>query len=203
MILICRFSETIPIAIGKFLAATSCSYLQQPSLSPYPHLPKSPSPKSQVPSPKSQVPSPKSQVPSPKSQVPSPKSHLPKSQVPSPKSQVPSPKSQVPSPKSQVPSPKSQVPSPKSQVPSPKSRRPGGRGRRGARWFPLVLHQQHGHHSFMLPHRVKRLPVVPHRRADRSCGSSTLGPHWLLVPAASVKTDLQQPRSEVSLYVNF
>ena len=107
MILICRFSETIPIAIGKFLAATSCSYLQQPSLSPAPHLPISPSPKSQVPSPKSQVPSPKSQVPSPKSQVPSPKS-----QVPSPKSQVPSPKSQVPSPKSQVPSPKSQVPSP-------------------------------------------------------------------------------------------
>ena len=71
------------------------------------------------------------------------------------------------------------------------------------RWFPLVLHQQHGHHSFMLPHRVNRLPVVPHRRADRSCGSSTLGPHWLLVPAASVKTDLQQPRSEVNLYVNF
>ena len=58
MILICRFSETIPIAIGKFLAATSCSYLQQPSLSPAPHLPKVPSPKSQVPSPKSQVPSP-------------------------------------------------------------------------------------------------------------------------------------------------
>ena len=128
MILICRFSETIPIAIGKFLAATSCSYLQQPSLSPAPHLPNSP---------------------------------------------------------------------------SPKSRRPGGRGRRGARWFPLVLHQQHGHHSFMLPHRVNRLPVVPHRRADRSCGSSTLGPHWLLVTAASVKTDLQQPRSEVNLYVNF
>ena len=46
MILICRFSETIPIAIGKFLAATSCSYLQQPSLSPAPHLPNS-----QVPSP--------------------------------------------------------------------------------------------------------------------------------------------------------
>ena len=46
MILICRFSETIPIAIGKFLAATSCSYLQQPSLSPSPQLPKS-----QVPSP--------------------------------------------------------------------------------------------------------------------------------------------------------
>ena len=204
MILICRFSETIPIAIGKFLAATSCSYLQQPSLSPAP----------QVPSPKSQVPSPKSQVPSPKSQVPSPKS-----QVPSPKSQVPSPKSQVPSPKSQVPSPKSQVQEARTpwtpwcplvpagaapaQVPSPKSRRPGRRGRRGARWFPLVLHQQHGHHSFMLPHRVNRLPDVPHRRADRSCGSSTLGPHWLLVPAASVKTDLQQPRSEVSLYVNF
>ena len=57
MILIYRFSETT----GKFLAATSCSYLQQPSLSLAPHLPKS-----QVPSPKSQVPiSPKSQVPSP------------------------------------------------------------------------------------------------------------------------------------------
>ena len=29
-----RFSETIPIAIGmKFLAATSCSLIQQPSLS--------------------------------------------------------------------------------------------------------------------------------------------------------------------------
>ena len=88
--------------------------------------------------------------------------------------------------------------------PTPKSRRPGGRGRRGARWFPLVLHQQHGHHSFMLPHRVNRLPVVPHRRADRSCGSSTsLEAHWLLVTAASVKTDLQQPRSEVNLFVNF
>ena len=52
-----RFSETISIAIGKFLAATSCSYLQQPSLSPSahlpisptPHLPNSPSPKSVVP----------------------------------------------------------------------------------------------------------------------------------------------------------
>ena len=50
MILICRFSETIPIAIGtKFLAATSCSYLQQPSLSPAPHLPNSPTPKSRRP----------------------------------------------------------------------------------------------------------------------------------------------------------
>ena len=39
MILIYRFSETIPIAIGKFLAATSCSYLQQPSLSPAPQQP--------------------------------------------------------------------------------------------------------------------------------------------------------------------
>ena len=58
MILICRFSETIPIAIGKFLAATSCSYLQQPSLSPAPQLPSSPAPNSQLPSPKSQVPSP-------------------------------------------------------------------------------------------------------------------------------------------------
>ena len=86
MILIYRFSETIPIAIGKFLAATSCSYVQQPSLFPAPHLPNSP---------------------------------------------------------------------------TPKSRRPGGRGRRGARWFPLVLHQQHGHHSFILPPRVNRLSVVP------------------------------------------
>ena len=40
------------IAIGKFLEATSCSYLQQPSLSPSPQIP---NPKSQVPSPKSQV----------------------------------------------------------------------------------------------------------------------------------------------------
>ena len=111
-------------------------------------------------------------------------------------------KLQLPSAALSIPSsPSPQLP--KSQVPSPKSRRPGGRGRRGARWFPLVLHQQHGHHSFMLLHRVNRLPVVPHRRADRSCGNSTLGPHWLLVTAASVKTDLQQPRSEVNLYVNF
>ena len=65
--------RNVPIAIGTFLAATSCSLLQQPSLSPSLHLPISPSPKSQVP-----------RVPSPKSQVPSPG-------VPSPKSQVPSP----------------------------------------------------------------------------------------------------------------
>ena len=32
------------------------------------------------------------------------------------------------------------------------------------RWSPLVLHQQPGPHSFMLPHRVSRLSVVPHRR---------------------------------------
>ena len=33
-------------------------------------------------------------------------------------------------------------------------------------WSPLVLHQQPGPHSFMLPHRVNRLSaVVPHRRA--------------------------------------
>ena len=138
---------------------------------------------------------------------PSPQVPSPKSQVPSPKSQVPSPKSQVPSPKSQVPSPKSQVPSPKSQVPSPGGPEavdaPAAGSPVGARWFPLVLHQQHGHHSFMLPHRVNRLPAVPHRRADRSCGSSALEAHWLLVTAASVKTDLQQPRSEVNLYVNF
>ena len=116
------------IAIGKFLAATSCSYLQQPSLSPAPHLPNSP---------------------------------------------------------------------------SPKSRRPGSRGCRGAagpRWW---LHQQPGHPSFMLSHRVNMLSVVPHRRADRSCGSSILEAHWLKTRAASVEIDLQQPRSEVNLYVKF
>ena len=82
--------------------------------------------------------------------------------------------------------------------PSPKSRRPGGRGRRGARWFPLVLHQQHGHHSFMLHHRVNMLSVVPHRRAGRSCGSSTLEADWLQLRAASVKIDCS---SEVNLGV--
>ena len=94
MILIYRFSETIPIAIGKFLAATSCSCLQQPSLSPSPQ--------------------------------------------------------------------------------SPKSRRMPWMP--WCRWSPLVLHQQPGPHSFMLmpQHRVNRLSVVPHRRADRFCGSSTL-----------------------------
>ena len=66
---------------------------------------------------------------------------------------------------------------------------------------PLVLHQQPGHHSFMLPHRVNRLSVVPHGRADRSCGSSTLEADWLQLRAASVKIDLQQPRSEVNLCV--
>ena len=86
------FPETIPIAIGKFLAATSCSYLQQPSLSPSPHLPKS------------------------------------------------------------------QVPSPKSQVPSPKSRR---LWMPWCRWSPLVLHQQPGPHSFMLPHRSTGCPLCP------------------------------------------
>ena len=106
------------------------------------------------------------------------------------------------SPSPHLPSPKSQVPSPKSQVPSPGGLEVG-RGRRGARWFPLVLHQQHGHHSFMLPPRVNRLSVVPHRRADRSCGSSTLEAYWLQLRAASVKIDLQQPRSEVNLYVKF
>ena len=69
-------------------------------------------------------------------------------------------------------------------------------------WSPLVLHQQPSRpHSFMLPHRVNRLSVVPHGRADRSCGSSTLKAHWLQLRAASVKIDLQQPRSEVNLYV--
>ena len=56
------------------------------------------------------------------------------------------------------------------------------------RWSPLVLHQQPGPHSFMLPHiRVNRVSVVPHRRADRSCGSSTLEAYWLQLRAASVK----------------
>ena len=144
MILIYRFSETIPIAIGKFLAATSCSYLQQPSLSPTP---------------------------------------------------------QLPSPK-QVPNPK-QVPSPKSQVPSPKSGKPWMPWMPWCRWSPLVLHQQPGPHSFILPHMVNRVSVVPHMRADRSCGSSTLEAYWLQLRAASVKIDLQQPRSEVNLYVKF
>ena len=131
MILIYRFSETISIAIGKFLAATSCSYLQQPSLSPAPHLPNSP---------------------------------------------------------------------------SPKSRRPGGRGRRGpagSRWCctssPVTT-------LLCCPTGVNRLSVVPHRRADRSCGSSTLEADWLQLRTASVKIDLQQPRSEVNLvnlYVKF
>ena len=106
-------------------------------------------------------------------------------------------KLQLPSAALSIPiSPSPQLP--KSQV--QEARRPW------TPWCPLVpagLHQQHGHHSFMLPHRVNRLSVVRHSAADRSCGSSTLGPHWLLVPAASVKTDLQQPRSEVNLYVNF
>ena len=123
MILIYRFSETIPIAIGKFLAATSCSYLQQPSLSPSPQLPKS-------------------QVQE------AGKPWLP-----------------------------------------------------WCRWFPLVLHQQPGHHSFMLPHRGTRLSVVRHSAAGRSSGSSTLEADWLQLRAASIKIDLQQPRSEVNLYV--
>ena len=130
-----RFSETIPIVIGKFLAATSYSYLQQPSLSPAPHLPNSPTPKSQVPS------------------------------------------------------------SPKSQV-----QEAGKPWLPWCRWFPLVLHQQPGHHSFMLPHRGTRLFAVRHSAADRSSGSSTLEADWLQLRAASVKIDLQQPRSEVNLY---
>ena len=38
------------------------------------------------------------------------------------------------------------------------------------------------------------------KTADRSCGSSTLGPHWLQLRTASVKIDLQQPRSEASTW---
>ena len=50
MIFLYRFSESITIAIVKFLlAATCCSLLQQPSLSPAPHLSNSPSPKSRRP----------------------------------------------------------------------------------------------------------------------------------------------------------
>ena len=112
--------------------------------------------------------------------------------------QLPSAALSIPSsPSPQVPnSPSPQLP----KSPSPKSRRPGGRGRRGARWSPLVLHQQPGPHSFMLPHRGNRLSVVPHRRADRSCGSSTLEADWLQLRTASVKIDLQQPRSEASTW---
>ena len=68
------------------------------------------------------------------------------------------------------------------------------------RWSPLVLHQQPSPHSFLLPHRGTRLTVVLHSAAGRSCGSSTLEAHWLQLRAASVKIDLQQPRSEVNLY---
>ena len=128
MILIYRFSETIPIAIGKFLAASDY----------------------------------KLQLPSAALSIPSSPTHP--------------------------------------QVPSP-----GGREDVVPRWSPLVLmHQQPGPHFFMLPHhRVNKLSVVPHRRADRSCGSSTLEAHWLQLRAASVKIDLQQPRSEANLYVTF
>ena len=46
-----RNNPNCKFAIGKFQAATRCSLLQQPSLSPAaaPHLPKSPSPKSRRP----------------------------------------------------------------------------------------------------------------------------------------------------------
>ena len=153
MIFLHRFSESITIAIAvKFLAATCCSLLQQPSLSRAPHLSNSPSPKSQVPSPKSQVPSPKSQVPSPKSQVPSPNT----------------------SPKSQVPSPKSQVPSPKSQV-----QEAGKLWMPWCRWSPLVLHQQPGPHSYILLHRGTKLTVVLHMAADRSGSNRILEADWL------------------------
>ena len=154
MILIYSFSETISIAIGKFLAATLSSPL-------YPQLPISPAALS----------------------IPS-----------SPSPQLPSSPLYPQLPISPTPQQPSLSPAPQlSKSPSPKSRSPGGRGRRGARWSPLVLHQQHGHHSFMLPHRVNRLSVVPHRRAGRSCGSSTLGGHWLQLRAASVKTDCSSP----------
>ena len=123
MILIYRYSETIPTVIGKFLAATCCSYLQQPSLSPSPQLYKS-------------------------------------------------------------------------QVPSP-----GGREAVVA-VVPLVpAGAAPAALSFMLPHRGTRLSVVRHSAADRSSGSSTLEADWLQLRAASVKIDLQQPRSEVNLYV--
>ena len=111
MILICRFSETIPIAIGWEVVSSSYKlqlYLQQPSLSPSPHLPISPTP-----------------------QVPMQVQEAGKLRMP------------------------------------------------WCHWSPLVLHHQPGPHSFMLSHRVNRLlSVVPqHRRADRSCGSSTLEAH--------------------------
>ena len=40
-------------------------------------------------------------------------------------------------------------------------------------WCPLVLHQQHGHHSFMLPPRVNRLSVVPPYRVQELRFSQT------------------------------
>ena len=71
---------------------------------------------------------------------------------------------------------------------------------------PLVLHQRAARSPalfYAAPQLVNRLSVVPHRRADRSCGSSTLEADWLQLRAASVKIDLQQPLSEVNLYVKF
>ena len=55
--------------------------------------------------------------------------------------------------KLQLPSAALSIPSsPSPQVPSPKSRRPGSRAwMPWCRWSPLVLHQQPGPHSFMLP----------------------------------------------------
>ena len=104
--------------------------------------------------------------------------------------------------KLQLPSAALSIPiSPTPQLPSP-----GGReavdavvplvpaGAAPAAWSPL----------FYAAPQVNRLSVVPHRRADRSCGSSTLEAHWLQPRAASVKIDLQQPQSdEVNLYVKF
>ena len=84
MILIYRFSETIPIAIGKFLAATSCSYLQQPSLSPAPQLPQAAATFSSPLYPQSSLSIPSS--PSPQQPSLSPAPHLPSSPTP----QVPS-----------------------------------------------------------------------------------------------------------------
>ena len=61
-------------------------------------------------------------------------------------------------------------------------------------WSPLF---------YAAPSQVNRLSVVRHRRADGSCGSSTLEAYWLQPRASLVKIDLQQPWSEVNLYVKF
>ena len=104
--------------------------------------------------------------------------------------------------KLQLPSVALSIPSsPSPQLPKSQVQEAGKPWLPWCRWFPLVLHQQPGHHSFMLPHRGTRLSVVRHSAAGRSSGSSTLEADWLQLRAASVKIDLQQPRSEVNLYV--